>query len=193
MKKKGKKLNRTTGKIELFTSMYLLIFLMVVLWVQIQIKLFMTTSDYVEDALAASNLASAVIDVQEYGKTHVIRIVSPDTAYMLYQEALHYNLNLNENWEAYNKNLIYGKVEILRYEIYNVNKRDITIYSYGEEGMSVREVPGGLGNVYAPDGTMIESTSVYSKIGFPVRGILGLEVAAVKQKTVDIVGNEFGG
>ena len=64
MKKKGKKLNRTTGKIELFTSMYLLIFLMVVLWVQIQIKLFMTTSDYVEDALAASNLASAVIDVQ---------------------------------------------------------------------------------------------------------------------------------
>lgn len=180
---------RKSGKIEMITGLYLLVFLVVLLTVQIQMRIFMTSGFYMEDALAASNLASAVIDIREYGMSHVIRIQSPDTAYELYREALKENLQLDDNWENDNKALIYGRVRILKYEVYNVEKGDITIYSYGEEGENVRFVPGGAGNVRTPDGTIVESTSVYSKIEFPVRGILGMETQARKHKTVDIISN----
>lgn len=181
------KFSRENGKIEIFTGVYVLVLLAVILVAQIQIRLFMTVSSYVEDALAASNLASAIIDVEEYGKTHIIRITSPDMAYELYRDALKHNLGLDENWENSNKDLISGRVKVLKYEIYNVNKQDIIVYSFGEEGDSVREIPGGLGKVVTPDGVVVESTSIYSKIGFPVKGIWGIEIAAQKHKTVDIV------
>ncbi len=192
----NKKWNKRAGKIEIFTGIYMVVFLMILLCVQLQIRIFMETSTYMEDALAASNLASAVIDVQEYGMTHIVKIKSPDDAFELYREALKQNLSLDDNWESEQKNLIYGQVEILKYEIYNVEKNHITIYSYGAEGEDVRMIPNGLGSVYTPDGILVESTSVYSKIGFPVKGILGVIIDARKDKTVDIVGNtenEIGG
>lgn len=181
--------NKRTGKIEIFTGMYMLILLLILLSVQLQMRIFMTTSTYMEDALAASNLASAVIDVREYGTTRIVKIKSPDDAYTLYREALKQNLSLDDNWESRQKDLIYGQVEILKYEIYNVEKNNITIYSYGTEGEYVQAIPNGLGSVYTPDGVLVESTSVYSKIGFAVKGIFGLEMEARKDKTVDIVSN----
>lgn len=181
--------NKRTGKIEIFTGMYMLILLLILLSVQLQMRIFMTTSTYMEDALAASNLASAVIDVREYGTTRIVKIKSPDDAYTLYREALKQNLSLDDNWESRQKDLIYGQVEILKYEIYNVEKNNITIYSYGIEGEYVQAIPNGLGSVYTPDGVLVESTSVYSKIGFAVKGIFGLEMEARKDKTVDIVSN----
>lgn len=175
------------GKIELVTGMYLLFFLVILLAVQFQLKLFMNVSLFMEDALAASNLASAVIDIREYGSTGTIQIASPDTAYELYREAIRQNLQMDDNWESSNKDMISGQVQILKYEIYNVKEKDVTIYSYGAEGENITTIEGGLGSVRTPDGTLVESTSVYSKIGFPVKGIFGVEIAALKHKTVDIV------
>ncbi len=190
------KWNKQTGKIEIFIGMYMVVFLLILLSVQLQMRIFMATSTYMEDALAASNLASAVIDVREYGRTHIVKIESPADAFELYRQALKQNLSLDDNWESSKKDLIYGQVEILKYEIYNVENDDITIYSYGTEGEYVRAVPNGLGSVYTPDGVLVESTSVYSKIGFPVKGIFGLVMDARKDKTVDIVSdllNDTGG
>lgn len=183
------KWNKRTGKVEIFVGMYMVVFLLILLSVQLQMRIFMATSTYMEDALAASNLASAVIDVREYGMTHIVKIASPDDAFELYCEALKQNLSLNDEWESGKKDLIYGQVEILKYEIYNVEKNNITIYSYGTEGEYVRALSNGLGSVYTPDGVLVESTSVYSKIRFPVKGILGIEIDAKKDKTVDIVSN----
>lgn len=183
------KWNKRTGKVEIFVGMYMVVFLLILLSVQLQMRIFMATSTYMEDALAASNLASAVIDVREYGMTHIVKIASPDDAFELYCEALKQNLSLNDEWESGKKDLIYGQVEILKYEIYNVEKNNITIYSYGTEGEYVRALPNGLGSLYTPDGVHVESTSVYSKIRFPVKGILGIEIDAKKDKTVDIVSN----
>ena len=183
------KWNKRTGKVEIFVGMYMVVFLLILLSVQLQMRIFMATSTYMEDALAASNLASAVIDVREYGMTHIVKIASPDDAFELYCEALKQNLSLNDEWESGKKDLIYGQVEILKYEIYNVEKNNITIYSYGTEGEYVRALPNGLGSLYTPDGVLVESTSVYSKIRFPVKGILGIEIDAKKDKTVDIVSN----
>jgi hypothetical protein len=46
-----------------------------------------------------------------------------------------------------------------------------------------------VGKIQTPDGTVVETTAVYSKIAYPVNGILGLQVMAVKQETVDIISN----
>lgn len=180
---------KKSGKIELFTGMFLLVFLVLLLFVQIQLMLFFATGLYMEDALASSNLASAVMDVEEYGKSHVILINSPKDSYALYLEALKVNLELNEEWESSNHELISGPVKVLQYVIYNVRKEDVTIYSFEEDGLHIWEEQGGLGSVYTPDGTLVESTSVYSRIGFPVKGILGISVYACKDKSVDIIAN----
>lgn len=189
MKKQKKMMKKKSAEIEFVTGMFLLIMLTVLLVTQLQVSLFSTSASFVEDALAASNLASAVIDIQEYGRTHTITIKSPEQAYELYREAIRQNLQLDDNWENSNKDLICGKVEILQYQIYNVKGKDVTIYSFGAEGDNTAIVKDGLGNVQTPDGTTIESTSVYSRIGFPVKGVFGLEIAAQKQKTVDIISN----
>ena len=182
---------RKDGKIELFTGMFLVVFLLLLLFVQIQLMLFYTSGIFMEDALAASNLASAVIDVEEYGKTHVIKIASPERSYELYQEALKLNLSLNEAWEHADKDLISGTVQILQYVVYNVMNQDVTVYSFEKDGMHTWIEYGGLGRLHTPDGTLVESTSIYSRIGFPVKGILGVSVYAQKEKSVDIVSNEL--
>lgn len=180
-------IRKSQGKIELITGMFFISFLLLMVSVHMQVMLFSITSYSMEDALAASNLASAIIDIQEYGLTNMLCIGSPEDAYIIYQEALKTNLQLNENWESQQKDLISGRVEIIQYIIYNVRGQDITIYCFGKTGESFHKEVGGLGSVKTPDGTLVQATTVYSRIGFPVEGILGISVYAEKEKSVDIV------
>lgn len=185
-------MKRDEGQIELVTGMFFLLFLVIFSAVQIQLLQFLTTSLYMEDALAASNLASAVIDAQKYGMTHEIIIGSAEEAYRIYGEALKNNLNLNDGWECPNKSVIGGRVEILNYTVYNVSGRDVEISCFDREGKQVMTVTDGLGAVTAPNGVRIEATSIYSEIGFPVSGILGVRVDAQKGKLVDVVAGLAG-
>ena len=181
---------KSSGKIELITGIYLIIVLVILLSAQTQIRVLMAAGSYVEDALAASNLASAVADYREYGRSGRIVITDPKAAYRLYCDALRQNLCLDENWKSSRHGLISGQVKVLMYEVYVVEDNDVTIHSFGIEGEKVKRVPGGLGSVYTPDRILVETTSVYSRIGFPVKGIFGTELFAVKEKTVDIVGGQ---
>jgi hypothetical protein len=70
-----------------------------------------------------------------------------------------------------------------------VVQTDVEIYTYNPLGSSHTTTLDGVGSVTAPDGTLIESTSIYSRIGFPVDGMLGVHVDAKKEKTVDIIEN----
>lgn len=180
-------MKKDEGQIELVTGMFFLLFLVIFSAVQIQLLQFLTTSLYMEDALAASNLASAVIDSQKYGMTHEIIIGSAEEAYRVYETALKDNLNLDDGWECPNKSVIGGRVEILNYIVYNVSGRDVEISRFDREGKQVVTVTDGLGVVKAPNGVRIEATSIYSEIGFPVSGILGVRADAQKGKLVDVV------
>lgn len=175
------------GKIDLLTGLYFMILMTALLAVQFQLVIFSNISVFMEDALVASNLASAIVDLREFGTTGIVCIASPDTAYELYRESLRCNLSLDENWNSTNTEMIAGEVTIQTYEIYDVIENDVTIYSYGESGSHMKTIPEGLGSVKTPDGTLVESTSIYSRISFPVKGIFGVEIEAVKQKTVDII------
>lgn len=189
LKKEGYRRQRTEpGQVEWMTGVFFLLFLGVLLCAFLQAERFRSSARYLEDALAASNLASAVIDVEEYGISHRIRIGDVNEAYGRYREAVKGNLNLNEAWECGNKGLISGPVKVEEYTVYNVSGNDVEISCFDETGHLTqwKEV---LGSAEAPNGKRIEATGVYSEIRYCVEGMFGVSEEAHKSKLVDVVAN----
>ncbi len=179
---------KNAGQTECVLGMFFLLFLAVMLCTQLQLHLYRASSAYLEDALAASNLASAVIDLEEYGISHAIQIAEPMEAYNRFCEAVKGNLQLDDEWININTGVISGKVTVENYTIFNVKDENVTIYQVAANGQ-VFEQQGSLGSVSAPNGILIESTSIYSEIAFPVKGLFGTMTEAHKGKLVDIVMN----
>lgn len=179
-------LRKRVGSIQWVTGFFFLLFLTLLLCVQVQVDVYRASSLYLEDALAASNLASAVIDIEEYGISHTIRIADVAEAYERYQVAVKENLELDDNWECGNPTLISGKVTIEEYVVYNVEQERVNTFCISKEG-NISKTSGALGEVKAPNGIIVEATSVYSEISFPVKGILGITTQAHKGKLADIV------
>lgn len=185
--KKGCLLQSTeSGQIGWTIGFWVLLFLGVLLCALLQMDVFRSSSRYMEDALAASNLAAAVVDVEEYGISHQIRIDDPHMARERCMTAMKDNLGLDDNWECANESLISGPVRMVNFTVYNVSGNDVEIYSFDENGMlsSGREM---LGQVNAPNGVPIEATGIYSEIFYRVKGFPGMEVDAQKGKLVDVV------
>lgn len=188
-KKRSLRPSTERGQVEWAAGLFFLLFLGILLCAAMQTELFRASSRYLEDALALSNLASAVADVREYGVSHRLRIQDPGQAYLRYQEAVKGNLNLNEKWECPARELISGPVKIKRYIVYNVSGNDVEVSHFDENGlMSVFH--GTLGALTAPNGVLVESTGVYSEIGYRLKGLFGVTVEACKGKLADIVSNE---
>ncbi len=177
---------RDDGQVEGVLGMFLLLILCVLVCAQLQMASWRAASLYLEDALAASNLASALIDVEEYGKTHRVMIKDAPAAYAVYCNAVRENLQLDENWLCGNKSTISGPVEIADYVIYNVKGDRVTASRVGRQGAVTEEWSGARGAVKAPDGTVVECTGIYSEIAFPVKSFFGLTVQAHKGKLADI-------
>lgn len=173
------------GQIGCMVGLFLTLFLGVMLYAVVQMEHYRAVSMYLEDALAASNLASAVVDVREYGISHNILIGEPEEAYKTYQWAVRGNLNLNEAWEGQPGSLVQGPVSIVQYIVYNVRGDEVTVYRFDGDGQMTqwRET---LGNVAAPNGLPVGNTSVYSEISFEAKGILGTAVSAHKGNLADV-------
>lgn len=174
------------GQVEWCAGLFYLLFLAIVLCSQLQVEAYCATSSYLEDALAASNLASAVIDLEEYGKTNVVLIQEPGEAYERFCVAVKGNLQLNDAWECRNKQLIAGKVSVARYIVYNVKDDMVTVSEVASNG-EIFQWQGTMGSVMTPDDTLVVATGIYSEITFPVEGFCGVKVNARKGKLVDVV------
>lgn len=188
-KKEFPQLKTENGKVEWVAGLFFLLFLGIMLCAALQVDMFQSSSDYLEDALALSNLASAVVDVEEYGISHRLVISNPYQAYGRYREAVKGNLNLDENWQCPADRLISGPVRIVNYTVYSVSGNDVTVSSFDESGRMIQWTEA-LGSAVAPNGIPIESTGVYSEIAYQVEGFLGVMAEAHKGKLVDIVANE---
>lgn len=185
---KGLAVKKERGQTEAAAGLFFLLFLAVLLWALLQLELFQAAALYMEDALAASNLASAVIDVEEYGISGKLVIKDPWEAYDRYREALKINLNLDDAWNCPNRRMIAGQVRILKYIVYNCIEDTVYISYINEDGV-LSGWQEALGQAVSPEGTVIESTGVYSEIAFPVEGLFGLRLQARKGKLADIVQN----
>lgn len=190
LKKRGCLLQRTEpGQVNWVTGLFLLLFLGIFLCASLQIELFRSSAAYLEDALAASNLASAVIDVEEYGISRRLWIRDVEEAYARYLTAVRGNLGLNGAGECTNRSMISGPVRVVNYTVYNVSGNDVQVMQVDEAG-AITEWQETLGAAAAPDGTLIESTGVYSEISYVIEGSFGVEAEAHKGKLVDIAAEE---
>lgn len=179
------------GQVSWTLGLFWILFLAILLCMQLQVTLYRASSMYLEDALALSNLASAVIDIREYGRTHRVLIPDPEQAYDRYCSAVKENLGLDDNYEAANHKLISGQVQIQKYIIYNVRGQKVSVWERNSGGQ-IQEWQGSLGEVRTPAGQLIEATGVYSEITYPVEGFLGVTVTAEKSKLVDVVSERNG-
>lgn len=187
LKKKECLLRSTeSGQIGWSLGLWFMLFLGILLCVLIQLESFRASSQYMEDALAASNLAAAVIDAEEYGISHKLWIRSPYEAYDGYQKAIKANLSLNDLWECENKELISGPVQIENFTVYNVSGSEVEVSSFGRNGAPAYW-NGILGLETAPNGMKVENTGIYSEISYQIRGVLGTEFTARKGKLVDVM------
>lgn len=173
-------------------AMFLFLMALIVVLFQFKTYVYMVTGAYVEDALAASALASALIDVEEYGRSHNIRIADTQNAFWTYRDALYYNLALDEEGFSEKTELLTGKVRLERYIVYNVSDEEIQIASYDGEGNCLGLESAQPGMVQTPDGILVEHTTIYSRVSFQVTGLLGGIIDAGKEKSVDIVRCESG-
>lgn len=181
---------KDSGQVEWVVGMFMVLVLGILMCTQIQLAAWKAASDYMEDALAASNLAAALIDVEEYGKSHKTYIRDVSNAFDIYRDAVRENLQLNQSWECVNQNLIAGPVEIVDFVIYNVDGNDVEAIRVNVDGYSLEQWSGERGVLRAPNGVLVEYTGIYSEIQFQVRGFLGISVDAHKGKLVDIVSGE---
>lgn len=174
------------GEIATFMLVYLILFMLVIVAFALQIRQYLALKSDTEDALAASNLATAIVDIQEYGISHNLIIADTDHAYQIYQDALQINMNLADTWMD-TTGRISGPVTVEQYVVYNVRGQDVEVHSYGPGVTYASVVTGGKGNLTAPNGKTIEATSIYSRISYRVAGYFGTDVPAVKDNLVDIV------
>lgn len=179
--------NTEPGNVGWAVNLWFLLFLCVLLCISLQLEIFRTASLQMEDALAASNLAAAVIDTEEYGRTHEI-LIPAERAYSLYKKALKGNLSLDENWESPAKQWMSGPVVIEDFIVYSVLEDRILVTGLKADGSLVSR-EGGLDSTYAPNGKKIEASGIYSEISFDVKGIFGLLHRARKNKLADVVNN----
>lgn len=178
---------KESGQAEWASGIFFVLIMGILMYTQLQLAAWRSVSAYLEDALAASNLASALIDMEEYGKSHRVIISDASNAYDIYLDAVRDNMGLNEQWECINKGMFTGPVEIVDYIIYNVDGKKVNAFRVGKDGRVSGQWSGDLNSVKAPNGIPVECTGVYSEIQFPVQGFLGIEVQAHKGKLVDIV------
>lgn len=181
---------KQSGQVGIAVGLFSVFVVVLVIFVCLKISQFMITGAYVEDALAASNLASALIDIEEYGRSRSIRIAKPQAAYELYKEALAVNLQLDEDGRSFQRELLEGPVTVKSYIIYNVQGSQVEIVVFTDTGNMQAPVYGEAGQVYTPDGVLVETTSVYSKVAFGVKGLGQQMIRAEKEKSVDIKRNE---
>lgn len=190
-KKEFPRLKTESGQVEWAVGVFFLLFLGLLFCAFLQLEIFRSSAGYLEDALAASNLASAVMDAEEYGISHRVWIKDAGEAYERYQTAVKGNLNLNEDWECASRSMISGPVKVVDYTVYNVSGNDVLVSHFDEDGL-LTEWQEQLGAAEAPNGIKIENTGVYSEITYQAEGLLGVIVQAHKGKLADIVADVCG-
>lgn len=142
-----------------------------------------------EDALVSSTLAGALIDVEEYGKDGDIIVPNYSECYQNFKSCLDTNLKLDGNGNSEYTTFFASPIEVTDFIIYNVDKSTgkITVLQ-GDGNSLISQYETNLGSTYAPDGTYIENTSIYSKIKFEAKYSNLRTIQADKECCVDITG-----
>lgn len=140
-----------------------------------------------EDALVSATLAGALISVEEYGRSGSIIISDYYECYSNFKSCLDDNLKLDGQNNSEYTMFFASPIEVTEFIVYNVNEvtGEITVME-GNGNFLISQYNAFLGSTYAPNGTLIENTSIYSKIQFDARITDTHTIFADKDCCVDI-------
>lgn len=172
------------GNAEWVVGLFSFLFLLVLMIYTMQLARYRNVSDLLEDSLAASGLASAIIDVERYGIDHVKVISEPESAFSVYVSTLKTNLQLEDDFTS-RMSWIDGKINIDEYCIYNVYEdyvEEVVVDGYGIK--NIRK--GAMGDLCAPNGQVIKATGVYSEISFHTKDYWNKSQIARKGKLIEV-------
>lgn len=178
--------SKREGMIGLVISMFFLLMVLVLAIYLVYLLSIVQIGATVEDALVASELSGALIDIERFGKTGEIMIEDTDRSYAFFYESLKNNLCLDVNGNSSMEELNCGPVSILDFRVYNVSGEEVFEIVYDGKGRKIGENTGRLGEMKTPDNKEIVSSTIYGKIGFYVKGMNSTVIYGEKEKTVDI-------
>lgn len=181
-------MKKDKGAVEYTMSIMLLIVSVLIILFCFRIRSARVEKTYLEDAQASANLAAAVIDTDIYGETEKLIISDTLGAYEKFKKALKTNLNLDDNFMSNNTFLMENAVEVLEFRIYNVDGDRVNCVIFDENGARSTEVYT-LSSAMTPNGTNVESTTIYSRIEFDVKGFLDQRNRMTLENSVDVVKN----
>lgn len=174
-------MKKQEGVIEVFVGMFIISITLIMISANSNLKSIKSINNFVSNGLISSNLASDIIDLDEFGKSRTIKISDPNKSFSLFEKTLRENLKLDDKNE--NK-LIDNNINIDNFTIYNVKGNDIEVIQM-KPIYSKYIVSGGVNKTYSPDGVLISSTSVYSKVSYKVKNMIGT-IDRSNQCTTDI-------
>lgn len=181
-------MKKDKGAVEYTMSIMFLIVSVLIILFCFRIRSARVEKVYLEDAQASANLAAAVIDTDIYGETEKLIILDTLGAYEKFKKALKTNLNLDDNFMPNNTFLMENAVEVLEFRIYNVDGDRVNCVIFDENGSRSTEVYT-LSSVMTPNGINVESTTIYSRIEFDVKGFLDQRNRMTLENSVDVVKN----
>lgn len=178
---------KKNGSINIFTAFCLILFAVAMIFISSRYRLVDEMKITCEDAMVSSTLAGAIIDIEEYGKTGNIIVTDYKKSYQKFKKCLNDNLRLDNNDVSEYTSFFSGPINVTDYIIYNVNEEtgEVQIMQ-GTGEVLVNTYKNSLGNTFAPDGTKIVKSSIYSKIKFDVRYSQSTSFEADKDCCVDI-------
>lgn len=180
-------LKKDEGSIEHTIALMVILIVSFLVLHQYRLTTINLVSELVEDSITASNLASAVIDIEEFGTTNEIKVKDAGEAYETYCNALKSNLMLDDYFMPVNNDYIKSNVTVHDYILYNVNGNDIEEYRFSNGVPQALTTHNSMvGVMLTPDGKLIENTTIYSKVGFTIRGLQEDEYYVYKDESVDI-------
>lgn len=140
------------------------------------------------DGLDSACLAAAVIDIKTYGEKKVLTINDYDGAWNNFISSLRANMRLDNNMKCHDGS-IFDKINVHCFEIYNVDGKLLRTYRKNLDGTVELSKDNYDGDETTPDGTNIESVTIYADIGMELNGLFNKKSYVHVTSSVDVVKN----
>lgn len=181
MKKKDK------GAVHKFFAMTVLAWAVICWGVLLEVMRAGYVNRYLEDCLTQANLAAILIDPYHYGSTGELVFEDAESTKAIFLDFLERGLGSEVSRQKLG---ITKDVEVLDFRIYEVISDSVMELSFDSDNHCMQKWFDKETEVVAPDGTMIQNSSVYAKIAVPIEFLFGVEITAIKEHCVDIVSEE---
>lgn len=180
-------MRKDRGIIEYSLSLIFLMICVLVILLTFSFRRSIIERTYLEDGLAASTLAAAIIDTDVYGESEELIISDTDRAYLTFKQTLKTNLGLDDSFMPTSEAFMESQVNVLEFRVYNVKEGLVTETLYDEHGNKQVQILGVA--TMTPNNKVIESTTVYSKIEFDVKGYMNQVQRETMEYCADVVKN----